>query len=216
MRRAALFFAVFAFSIAAPALAGGGVDLTGYAAAGELSARVVAGGRVQEGSHGASLQFGPTSLCFSGLDGDEFSFSVFGAGANAAAHGVWNPERGRARLPLDPLAFAPTAGDAYLAQCEETAPAESCAAALAGLEPRVLRSQLEIRARAHAGARTARLRGRFELALVDPLRDEAAFVWSLAFREAAPLTLYRPYSFGFCGTYFSLGASLTLVSPGSR
>ncbi len=77
-------------------------------------------------------------------------------------------------------------------------------AALAALEPRLVRSRLEIRPRERGRTLQARLRGRIELDLVDRETEEVAFQWAVSFRDDGALELYHPSVYGFCATVINL------------
>jgi hypothetical protein len=183
MRGAALLLVVF---VACPAFAGEPVALAGQWVSGNTTARVSTDAGASQGSVRTSLQFGPGRM-------------LGGSGSWHATSGGWPA------LTLDALSFEDELGDAYRSACEATSPPEACAGAFAALEPRLVRSQIEIRPRERAGARQARLRGRIELELVDPASEAVAFSWSLAFRNDGALDVHRPASFGFCGIFFPIG-----------
>jgi hypothetical protein len=210
---------VFALFAAAPALAGG-PDLTARFVQGQVEVRISAGGRVTDTSGRISVQLGPTfPPCGIGaLDSEQASFFVFEPGGSFDVGGfaAWTGRSGRARLLPGAEAFADEVRDAYLLRCEENRTPEACAELLARLELRLRRAQLDVSAR-RVGEAAARLRGRAELVLLDPQREEPPFVFRLTLRERVPLTVEGPY-FGsaFCGIVVPLGGSLTLVAPGSR
>jgi hypothetical protein len=181
---------------------------------GHVHARIEARGRVAEIPARAIIQLGPSFPPCSGcaLEPEEATFLVFAPGFGVGGLGSWSGGRGRARIVSGLDAFDAAVFEAYRAQCEETAAPEACTELLDRLELRLRHAHLDLRVR-RLGA-GARLRGRAELVLVDPLREAAPFTWSLTVREALPLDVeMTPLGTGFCGTFIPLGGSLTLLPP---
>jgi len=202
---------LFVALVACPSFASGPVALAGQWVSGNTAARVSTAGETSQGSVHTSLHFGPSFDCFAPMAVDRFSLTLFGPGRILGGSGSWHTTSGgRPALALDPLSFEDELGDAYRSACEESLPPEACAEALAALDPRLVRSQIEIRPRERGGSRRAQLRGRIELELFDPVSETVAFSWSLAFRNEGALELNQPASFGFCGVFYSL----TFVAPG--
>jgi hypothetical protein len=150
------------------------------------------------------VRLGPSDDCLWPLAGDELVLSLVGGYSLVLATGsLGSDAKGRTALALDPGSLADELGQGYRAACEQSAPPSTCAELLDGLEARLVRSDLRLK----AAAGRVRLRGKVELALVDPLSGRTEGTWSLSFRDVAGLEALPPAP-ADCGD--DGGGSLTL------
>jgi hypothetical protein len=190
-RAAALLFAAL---VASPVFAGEPAALDGHTLRGHGRLRVdVRSGwarsvPLQEQAE-IVVRLGPSSDCFWPLRPDQLTVSLVSGYSFVQATGSWGHDpKGRTSLTLDTRSLEDELRDAYRAACEQVVSPAACDEAQGGLEARVVRSELVLK----AAAERLRLRARLELALVDPATGEVAGAWALAFRSDAGLEAQPP------------------------
>jgi hypothetical protein len=192
MRPGSLLLALWL--LAGAAFAGEPVALGGHTLRGDVRLRIDARSGAARAVPVLDLaqlhvRLGPSGDCLWPLDADELVLSLVGGYSLVLATGsLASDAKGRAALGLDPASLADELADGYRAACEQTAPPATCAARLATLETRLVRSELRLK----GAAERMRLRGKVELALVDPASGRTEATWSLAFRDVAALGVEAP------------------------
>jgi hypothetical protein len=164
---------------------------------------VVASSGAARAREAAQISFVPSGRYDPFLQTSEVALTLRGATGTVSLRCIQGPDaRGRAQYTLAPDSLHEELAAAFLAWCGREEPPEACGAALAVLEARAPRSQLRVRAsRPDAYTLLVRLRGRADLALVDPATGEEVFRHRLAFQSRSLRGWVPTVGSGFSGSY---------------